>query len=90
VLELWVLGDKLTWNRGTEVDKGQPETQSPGFLDDRGDDYMRRKCILSIIIPFASDAAQIGGIINTFKLRCQCSKWHPFMHQHAHLNALNL
>jgi hypothetical protein len=37
----------LTCSRGTEVDEGQPETQSSWFLDGRWD----IECILSVIIP---------------------------------------
>jgi hypothetical protein len=31
---------ELTQSRGAKVDKGQPETQSPGFLDTSGRDYV--------------------------------------------------
>jgi hypothetical protein len=49
------------------MDKSQPETQSSRFLDD----CARRKCIISVIIPFASDTAQIGRMKYTLKPRLQ-------------------
>jgi hypothetical protein len=42
----WWMHGKLMWSRGAEVDEGQPETQSPGFLDGYGDECVRMKCIL--------------------------------------------
>jgi hypothetical protein len=31
---------KLTWSRGPKVDEGQPETESPGFLDASGREHV--------------------------------------------------
>ena len=47
----------LTFRRGAKVDKGQPTTQSSGFLDGSYGERRSRVCIPCIIIQFASDTA---------------------------------
>jgi len=47
----------LTDSRGAEMDEGQPETQSSGFLDG----LVREDCILYDIMPFASNMALRGN-----------------------------
>jgi hypothetical protein len=59
---------KLILSRGAEVDEGQPETQSSGFLDGCAGEYARTKCIISCHHTLCTDTAQVGRTIYTFKL----------------------
>jgi hypothetical protein len=51
------------------MDEGQPETQSSGFLDDRGDEYARTKCITFCHYTLRTDTAQVGQTIYTLSYK---------------------